>query len=216
MFEPDEINQVNQVSRPAKPFMAGIVGPVTIPLLQSIITGFLAGLCALALVLAAGAPVNALAAGGVVFVLVTFGSWMVYRGRWQWVIEQYLGVDLNHDGFIGEPEPGRVEPVRVEIVQDGGRQVDFLNLPCPEKIPLLAAGLLQGRAFAQSVWTGQGALFTRNEFETIRAELLKRGLVRWRKEGAPGQGVDLTPAGRAVFKRLAESSPALLPAGKRD
>ncbi len=183
---------------------------VLVPFMQSVITGLLVGICAGVLTACFNYPQSA-RVGIVLGCIVALVGWFSYRSHWQQIIDILLGVDY----YMNEEKPEeqltgeRVAPMRVELLEEGGMVGNFINLPYPEKIPYLAAGLQQGKTFAQSVWTGQGALFSRNEFETIRAELLKRGLARWRKEGAPGQGVHLTPAGRAVFKRLAEQNPTL-------
>ncbi len=185
---------------------SGITAPVTIPLLQSVITGILAGIAAGVLVGVLRVGFSAWAAGFSTWALVTLGAWLSFRGRWQVVIERALGVDLNHDGVIGEPElPPQPEPqsLRVELLQEGGRRGDWIDLPFPDKLPALAAGLLEGRQFTQTVWTGGGRLYSRAEFEAVRGEMLRRGLARWKNPQAPAQGAELTPAGRAVLRKLA-------------
>lgn len=192
---------------------SGITAPVTIPLLQAAITGLLAGIAAG--VLAAVLPVDfsPWAAGVVVWAVTTFVSWLSYRGHWQALLEKALGVDLNGDGQIGEPaEPEPTpQPLRVELYQDGGRQGDFIDLPYRDRLPALASGLLAGRQFSQTAWTGGGQLFSRAEFEELRGELLRRGLARWKNENAPAQGLEVTPAGRAILKRIASTPTPPLP-----
>jgi len=120
---------------------------------------------------------------------------------------------LNLDGYIGKPEPQQAPAlpasIRVEVSRDEGRAVDFIDLPYPEKLPALAAGLLAGRQFAQTSWVGAGQLFSRSEFDQVRDTMIERGLAAWKNPEAKAQGVTLTAAGRAVMRRLANPSPAL-------
>lgn len=184
---------------------SGITAPVTVPFLQAIITGALAGIAGGVVCAVIGFDFSPWAAGFSTWAVVTLGAWLSFRGRWQMVIERALGVDLNHDGVIGEPEPTPApepESIRVELLQEGGRRGDFIDLPHADRLPALASGLLEGRQFSQTVWTGAGRLYSRAEFEAVRGEMLRRGLCRWKNPQAPAQGVELTPAGRAVLRRL--------------
>lgn len=189
-----------------------VTGPVVIPLLQSVITGVLAGLVVMVILLWAKAPwwfpASILAMVGVMFI-----SWQAYRNRWQMVIESFLGVDLNGDGYIGAPQAAPLaldpSPIRVELVQDAGQHTSLIDLPAsPEQLQALVTGILRGKSFTLNAWLGT---FTRPEFETLRDVLIMRGLARWKNENVHHQGADLTPAGKAVFKRLAEEYHPSLP-----
>lgn len=128
-------------------------------------------------------------------------------------VEIALGVDLNGDGFQGEPEPEpeprSVHEMRVILEEDQGRHIEFIDLPHADRLPVLAAGLLAGRSFNQAAWTGAGGLFSRAEFDQLRDVLIERGLAAWKNPNSRAQGVELTAAWRAVMRRLAERSPAL-------
>lgn len=197
---------------------SGMVSTVWAPLVQALVTGALAGIAAGVVVAVLKLGFSAWAAGAVVWVLATFASWLTFRARFMAILESMLGVDLNHDGAIGDPEPPpALPPLRVEVVEDGGRHESWIDLPYPERLPDLARGLLSGRRqFAQTAWTGAGQLFSRAEFDQLRGEFLRRGLARWKNPQAPAQGVELTPAGRAVLKRLAgrDDFPPTLPGGE--
>jgi hypothetical protein len=178
-----------------------IESAVTIPFLQAAISAILAGIAAGVITALLGWQWWKIA--GVVMAMTALYSWLSFRSRWQWMVERLLGLDLNNDGYIGLPEPEPMQPVRVELYQDEGRQGDFIDLPVrPDQLRMLADGLQTGRQFAQSVWTGQGAPFTRPEFEQLRGELIRRGLAEWKKPGYPAQGVELTKSGRAVLRRF--------------
>lgn len=183
----------------------GFSAAVGIPLLQSLVTGALCGMSITALCWALEWP-NPGKLGLVGSLLITTGMWAASLSSWMRRIERILGVDLNGDGYIGQvPMAAPPESLRIEVIHDQGRSAQFIDLPSPDKLPLLAAGLLAGRQFSQSVWTGQSGIFSRSEFEELRAELLKRNLARWKNADSPSQGVELTPPGRAVFRRLAQS-----------
>lgn len=198
----------------------GVTGPVIVPLFQAGVTGILIALCAVSLV-------HYLAPGTALFppfLLVWTGStlvsWLAYRARWQYVIERVLGVDLNNDGYIGAPsiqvapyaEPPVITPQVMRVILDQEHVTDFIDLPYPEKIPQLASGLLEGRTFKAETFNH---LFHRSEFERVRDEMIRRGLATWKNERAHAQGVELTAAGRAVMRKVAEDrhTPALPPRG---
>lgn len=186
-----------------------LVDGVIVPGLQAAISGGLFGLAAAVLAALAGVP-DWWKWGGGVFVSALLLTWLSYRHGWQWRLERLLGLDLNLDGSIGRPSlPALPEPepqrIRVVLEQQGGREVDFIDLPArPEQLQALASGITQGRTFALTAWAGT---FTRPEFEGLRDELIKRGLARWANERSHNQGIVLTPAGRAVMRRLAEQPP---------
>ena len=188
-----------------------LVTGVIVPGLQAVITAILSGLVAGALAAWLGWPFWGI--GFTAAAVAALASWLQYRARWAFVLERVLGVDLNHDGFVGEPyaEPARVEPLRVIVEEDQGRHVEFIDLPYPEKLPQLAAGLLAGHTFAQESFNH---ILKRDKFNTVRDEMIRRGLARWKVPGAPTQGVELTPAGRAVMKRITESTTPTLPDGR--
>jgi hypothetical protein len=168
--------------------------------LQAAITGVLIGLLAGVLSALLRLPVNAWG----VMLIFTLGamllSWLKYLARWQHVIEWVLGVDLDGDGYVGEPaqEPAP-PPIRVEVIQDHGNQVDILDLPHPEKVPLLAAHITSGKSFAMDA---TAHIMSRDQFVDIRDELIGRGFAYWRVPGSDKQGVELTAAGRAIFRRV--------------
>ena len=82
----------------------------------------------------------------------------------------------------------------------------MLDLPgTPESIAQLGRGLLLGRSFSEAEWCGRGRPFSKPEFVALRAQLVERGIVRWRDERSPAQGCELTHAGRAVFRAFVES-----------
>jgi len=198
--------------RPARP--GSFESDLLVPLAQSAVTGLLVGSVSGGLAWAAGAPRPGLigaVAGGVVLAAV----WMlalVDRRALLWEIETVAGLDLNDDGIVGKPE----EPVRVEIQERQGRTLRFVDLPAkPDQIARLAAGVLGGRSFSEASWTGRGRPFSRRQFARLRDEMIRRGLAMWVRPRAHAQGVELTAAGRAVFRRLADRPTPLEPRAGR-
>lgn len=182
-----------------------ITGPVTIPAIQAVITGVLVGLFIGVLLLWLKASFWFPA-----WVLSTIGgillSWLAYRGRWQYVIETVMGVDINHDGVIGVPMK---HTMRVELVEDNGRHVEIIDLPVADKLPVLARGLLAGEPFSGRRWSVDVDTFTQPEFKQVQDAFLKRNLARWNSARDHRQGVSLTREGAAVCKKLAD--PTALP-----
>ena len=189
----------------------GLQERVTVPSLRAVIVAVPAGLLAGLLIGVFKIEVNVWYAIPIT-ILITF--LFVFWGssqRGQWLIEKIAGADLNKDGFIGRPEPpAPAESVRIELIQDQGRKGDYIDLPYPDKLPALAAGLLAGRTFNQTAWTGRVGIFSRSEFDQVRDTLIERGLACWKNPEARAQGVELTGAGRAVMRRLA-AHPTTLP-----
>jgi uncharacterized membrane protein YeaQ/YmgE (transglycosylase-associated protein family) len=170
-----------------------------LPLAQSGVTGALIGLAILALVLVNQGPMvtawlAAMLAGSVGAVLV----WLLSLVQWRRVV--YAPMPLPEAVYEVEP----LEPIRVEVKDERSGASRFAFLPAtPEQLQALARGLLDGATFAESYWTGSGQPFTRAEFSSLRAELLKRGLLAWNNPAAPARGASLTPAGRAVMRHAA-------------
>lgn len=192
---------------------------VIIPLVQSVITGLLAGLLAVVLLRLANVQnpgMLALAAG----LAVTLGRWLPLARRALHVYELATGADLDLDGAIGEPEtdqnqpnptaqawpPAQLQPAPVRVVLEtpDQRHTSIIDLPGkPDQVQALARGLLAGDPLTHAHWTGAGQPFSRAEFEQLRGELIRRGLATWRNQGNRANGAELTPAGRAVMRRLA-------------
>ena len=189
---------------------------VIVPILQALATGILSGLALAGVLWLAGVEIAwrwSLALIPVVWLVM----WLASLSHWRASLERLLNRDLNNDGVIGEQQPPVIisEPareVRVTLERDEGRHVDIIDLPAqPEQLRQLADGLLSGRQFALSAWSGAGAPFSRSEFERLRDELIKRGLARWRNANAQAQGAELTLPGRAVLRRFASDASSLSP-----
>ena len=119
-----------------------------------------------------------------------------------WRVESITGADLNRDGQVGQPAP---ETLRIEVTErtDSGGRVAYLNWPGTEaELTTFARAVLAGAPLAREHWTGAGKPMSRKQFEQLVDRLLELGWVRYR-DGGKTQGLELSPAGRAMFRELA-------------
>jgi len=191
----------------ARPYLHTIEAGMKLPLMQSMIWGLLAMAVALVIVLS-GSPIwpDSLVYPAGAFIAGAALAWWNYQAHWFKLsnIEKFTGLDLNRDGKIGNetPLPRRVIPVQInEITAQGHLRVSkMFDLPAtPEQMEMLAYGLLrQNIPFTFREWSGKGKPFSDNEFENLRSEMIKRGLVA--ASGAEARrGLVLTVIGRRVI-----------------
>jgi len=185
---------------------------VVVPVLQGLAQGCLPAILVLTGSALLAAQVGwawwAALVGGLV-TLALVASWRVWvfidkRQEVLWRREEVEHHDIDKDGHIGRP------PVQVQVEVSEGRQMQILNVRIDAgRLAILAGGVLVGRPLSEREWTGGGRLLSLGEFRGLRGELLERGLARWVSEKDRRQGVELTAAGRAVFRRLEKLSPTL-------
>ena len=180
------------------------MGTILLPLAAALITGAMTG----AVVLTWGWALNfahPLQPAAIVAALATVITWLAGYDRARRVSEIERGI------IADPPLPAEINPartIRVELRGDDGRKMDYVDLPASfDQLHTLAMGLQSGTPFAVSSWSGTGRPFSRSEFETLRAEMIARGLASWRNPHAPAQGAELSAAGRAVIKYLATTPP---------
>lgn len=193
-----------EIAQPARP--ANLASDVLVPLVQALVTGaLLGGLVVFTLgEIVPDLDVDPLKAWAGLALAISTVAWLLLLGqtrRLLWALEKVTRLDLDGDRQVGQPSP----VVRVEVTN--GQREMYLDLPGrPEALATMALGVLNGRSLAEGTWSGRGGLFSRSEFRQIRDILIERGLAVWRNPEAKAQGVELTAAGRAVFRRLAELS----------
>lgn len=179
-----------------------------IPAAQAGVVGLLAGLVALAVGMWQGWSSPgwlALAVGALAGLLVFVSGVSVWRrsefGQYYPTTYQAAQVDERRS-------------VRVELHRplDGGHQTQLADLPASyDQLKELAVGVLRGAPLSEVTWSGPGRPFTRAEFGALRAEFLRRGWCDWRRADSPGQGVQLTPQGKAVVRSFASETVTPLP-----
>jgi hypothetical protein len=138
-------------------------------------------------------------------------KWVVAGGLVIGFVLWALLVYDDHRALRGEaviPEPG-APPVKVQLEvterTDGGQRVLYVDLPVSrDKLALFCRAVLAGRSMAEGGWTGAGNPFSLAEYRGLRDAFLDREWIKWLNPAAHGQGLELTPSGRAVFVKLAE------------
>lgn len=94
--------------------------------------------------------------------------------------------------------------VQVQIDRAGDHSIDFLYLNSnvtKEQLAEFARAAIDGASLAVHKWTGQGALFTRGQFDDLMTELEKMNYVR---PASGNVGRVLTARGRALMRGLSD------------
>lgn len=165
---------------------------IIIPLLAAVITGAL--VLALALAVAAwqrwpGMYALIGAAGAALL------SWFAWAGRMAQILEYRLAPGL--------PKPTQAKEQTLNLRIHEAQSGVFLDLPVNEQaLAALAGMVLSGQSLTTSQVCASGFL-TRASWEGLRDRFVSAGLLSWRG-GARQWGVEITPRGWAIFKRLAD------------
>jgi hypothetical protein len=118
-----------------------------------------------------------------------------------------LHATVNQQGKAGEKRRAELR-VQVDGVGEGGNHsnshAEFLYLKCAVNAAQLtewARAALDGGGLGVHKWTGQGALFTRSQYDNLCSELLTMGYL---VDRGGNLGRQLTAKGRALCRALAE------------
>jgi len=177
---------------------------VVIILLAALFSGLILGISTWVLAWILGAE-RSWIYGASVLVLTLSITWLVLLRRTIRMIEAILEIDLDFDGYIGEPEQPRI--IVMDETDKGMTRGWILDdLPGGEyKFSRLAAGVLQDEIpLAERFWTGDGKPYSQNEFRDLRDYLIMRGLLSWASEHDHRQGIEIEPAGRALMRTYAQ------------
>ena len=171
----------------------------------AILTGLFLGLSGWLLAILAGWA-RPWAYGVGLFALSMAGGWIVLLGRGIRIVEGVLGIDINQDGYIGEPEPANPRIIIMDQTDHGRTSGIILDdLPGGEdKFMRLAANVARGAPFAERFHTGRNGPYTTSQFRDLRDYLLMRGLLDWKSEQDNRAGVVINPAGRALVREYAQ------------
>lgn len=212
-WEAEQAAQHPEPPPPSKEWLHTFGPAVLIPGAQSMVTGVFIGIAAWTVAGLAEWP-QAWRYG--------LGAWATFQAitwtglLWRWMdltaLERVVQVDLNRDGYIGEPAPELPSNVRIEISKPEEQQTVIAHIPADaNQVAALASGLLvEGKPFSEREWTGTGKPFSVNQFRELRAEMLKRGLLGLINPKDARQGYALTVEGQTALG--AYTSPTL-PAG---
>lgn len=156
-----------------------------IPAGQALLTGVFSLAPGMGIAILAGYPATygMIGAGA-----ITLISWLYFRARWTRLVERMLAPE--EPVFL--PELVEPEPIRIELVHEDGPYLEaqFVDLPISgDQLKALADGLVQGAPLTVHKWTGSRGVFSRAEWESVRYELVRRGLVRAVSPGTPQRGI---------------------------
>jgi hypothetical protein len=137
-------------------------------------------------------------AGSLALAIVAF---VLGHRRALYQIEERAGLDVDRDSVrsntIPEPQaPAALSTVRVELIENGGKQQRFLDLPVgDDKLHLVARLCLwHGKRFSRRELS---SALSQGEYADLAAAMLKAGLA----VDVP-TGRELTASGRAVLRKF--------------
>jgi hypothetical protein len=125
-----------------------------------------------------------------------------------------VGFEIAREMRSSDPERAQVdastlrtEPTITHVSVTEGTNTKLINLPANEKqLEALAVGVLHhGRSLSQREWTGAGRPFSINQFNALRDEMQRRGLLHLVSEKDPRQGVALNRVGVAMLSKFLPS-----------
>jgi hypothetical protein len=185
---------------------ASVHADVLVPLVQALITGsLLSAVVAIIWHELSGFPMFRIWV--ILTLATTSAAWILLLGetrRLLWGIERATGLDLNGDGIRGNPR--RVLEVELKT---GNNTLfvgsDWLEIN-DEALLRFASQVVRRGRLAEGEWAKDRATFPHgiNQYRKFRARLNDAGLIRPVNATNLNSGYELTPAGRAVFGKLAE------------
>jgi hypothetical protein len=193
---PDVDFDVAEYKTPAR--AAGVGADVTVPLLQSAISGIIAGLLSGWLAFRFAWPVFT------PFLICT----IVFALTWIKLLSDHRRSLWNSERIENKTAPAAPEidthRVRLEIVEPNGH-LKYVDLPIAiEDLRVMARAIVNGRAFSLSEWAGKGKLLSRNQFEVTRTWILNNDYGDWIDPENRRLGVEFNSKGQAFWRGLAE------------
>jgi hypothetical protein len=198
-----------------KEYLHTLVAGALLPFWQALISGAIAFVAALIIMLAIRSSEPFLSTG-IVAVLVLAAVWLAAQWRWfTLTAERMTGVDLNRDGVIGDArraEPRREVRVRLQDTRNGRYSEQVQDYPASmEQLQRLAIGILKLDApFTVRRWCsevdGGEKVFTQAEFQELRSAFLKartldnKPLLAAASKARAQKGYEFTDEGRQVLE----------------
>lgn len=135
---------------------------------------------------------------------VGYFRWVSW-GKRVYHIEEFLGLDLNRDSYIGEPEPAKVD---VWLHSPDKKQSTLHTLPASlTQLRQLAYGLLkEHRPFTEREWTGSGKLFSQDGFRDLRLKMEEYGYAFRLNPDDEHSAWELTDVGEQVMETWLEAN----------
>ena len=175
---------------------------IGLPAGQAVISGFSVGLIAGSISIYFGNP-RALALAALAGSLAFGLGWLAGLAWWRSRVA----------GKVQEAAPAQTyqAQTRVEIIASDPSgafmQGCWADLPIDlPKLAKVARRVEAGASFSHADLAGPHKPLSRAEFEALRSEFVLRGLAYWRNPEAHAQGCELSRAGGAVLRRLAEQT----------
>ncbi|MBI5950186.1 MAG: hypothetical protein HY865_00900 [Chloroflexi bacterium] len=138
-------------------------------------------------------------------------------------IERIMQRDINNDGVIGEAPKVEAKPRRIVIqldqVKENGHyqpgdissRIEFPGTS--EQLEAFAQGMVNGMPITDRAWSGDGKLYTGQEWREMKAEMFKKHgdrepLIEYVNPENKKHGIRLTATGRKFFEEvIADNSP---------
>lgn len=179
-----------------------------LPLEQSLATGaFVAVLAAIPMIRAGWKFIDVLTGVIIAFVVPALIVWLYLLYRWisLTVLERAVGIDINGDGRIGDEV---IIPVRVDTTEtkSGYTQVERASFANGRKLAAVARAVVAGAPFSQREMVDNRKLLSRGEFDEMKDEMLERGIIIYRNPEYPKLGFEMTRAGGAVMRNMADTT----------
>jgi hypothetical protein len=195
-----------ETAQPAR--AANLVADLLVPAAQAAVTGALVGTLATLSLVALDFPVPPAHVWVGATLLITTAAWLILLAEHRqllWKMETLLNHDLDGDGLTGDPAKRILE---VELYAGHSAVFvgsDFLGLD-DDQLLAFATGVTRGQGLSEGTWAKNRSAFPKgiNEFRAFRGRLHDAGLIRPVNPDALNLGFELTPPGRAVFRRLTE------------
>lgn len=138
---------------------------------------------------------------GIAFCLQFARSWAVL-----WSIETLTNLDLNGDGLTGKPETVLHE-YAISLQQPEGKGKVLVKFTLPpgvndEMLYHFFRGVLHGYGTATHTWAGAGQVFSRPQFDGLKAILISRGLACLLTPGQANSKWALTEEGELFGRQV--------------
>lgn len=187
-------------SREVKYHLTPLAG-VVIPALQALVSGVAVGVMIGSLAYIFGVA-HFLAVGLLSTGLGGGLAWLISLSWWRSRV--YRSNPPRLPGVMGS---GEVLRLQVAVTDPGSafERGVWASLPVDRDALIeIARKLARGANFSHASLSGKYAPMSRKQYEAVRDEFLRRGLVYWNSPHSRNQGLSLSRAGVAAVRRLAE------------
>jgi len=196
---------ISQQQSDARVHYQSLTTAVWLPIMQSVIYGFLSALLValLAWYLGWAYPLRWFL---MAWVLVAFLRYHIGLDRWWYIVnsvEQVFNLDLDREGTIGG-EPEKQVTLRLEVSRNEGRILRFGEFNVPTwKMTRYARAILDGKPNTEVEWCGRGRLFSEDEYREMRDQFIGLQLAFWHNDAHHDQGWSFNDDGLVGLEDIA-------------